>query len=230
MTLETLRKLVSSGEGINIEFKQKLTDPDKILKEMAAFANTKGGYLLVGVTDNGTIPGIRDPYEVTTVLQRGIEDQIFPKIQYVEAIIPVTSKRSVVSYQIYTGRKKPYYVNPHNSRKGTAYYRFGDQSIKASRELLRILKEKPNKEGCAVQLTELHHRVIRLFKKNEQITLQNVIDELKVGRRLAGNILTSLVLTNILGMEPADKGDFYYHNENDTSGNSRQQWISGFKK
>ena len=168
----------------------------------------------MGVADNGSISGIRDYYEVTSVLQKCIEVQIFPRIQYKEEIIQITLKRSVVSYKIYEGKKKPYYLNPQNSRKGTAYIRFEDQSIKASRELLRILKEKPKyKEGFTVQLTELHHQVIRLFKKNENVTLQNVIDELKIGRQLAGTVLTSLVLTNILSIEPNDKGDIYHHKD-----------------
>jgi len=214
MTLTQIKNLASKGENDQVEFKQKLNEPNKILKEMVAFANSKGGSLLVGVADNGSISGIRDHYEVTSVLQKCIEEQIFPRIQFKEEIIQITSKRSVVSYKIYEGRKKPYYLNPQNSRKGTAYIRFEDQSIKASRELLRILKEKPkHKEGFTVQLTEFHHQVIRLFKKNEQVTLQNVIDELKIGRRLAGAVLTSLVLTNILSIEPNDKGDIYHHKD-----------------
>jgi len=213
MTRAQIRNLAAIGENNQIEFKQKLNEPDNILKEMVAFANSKGGNLLVGVADNGTITGVRDPYEVTSILQKGINDQIFPRIQYMEEIIPISSKRSVVNYKIYTGKKKPYYLNPQNSRRGTAYVRFEDQSIKASRELVRILKE-PNRKGFTVQLTDLHHQVIRLFKENERVTLQHVIEELKIGKRLAGSVLTSLVLANILGIKPAEKGDVFYDREN----------------
>jgi predicted HTH transcriptional regulator len=211
MTLTHIKNLAAEGENDRVEFKQKLNEPAKFLKEIVAFANLKGGNLLVGVADNGLISGIRDHFEVTAVLEKCIKEQIFPRIHYTEEIIQITSKRSVVFYRIEEGRKKPYYLNPQGSRKGTAYIRYEDQSIQVSRELLRILKEKPkHKDGFTVQLTDLHHEVIRLFKKNKKVTLQYVMDELNIGRRQAGPVLTSLVLTNILHVEPSEKGDIYY--------------------
>ena len=214
MTHAQIRNLAAIGENNQIEFKQKLNEPDNILKEMVAFANSKGGNLLVGVADNGTITGVKDPFEITSVLQKGINDQIFPRIRYMEEIIPISLKRSVVNYKIYTGKRKPYYLNPQNSRKGTAYVRYEDQSIKASWELIRILKEPDRKKGFTIQLTDLHHQVIRLFKESERVTVHCVIEELNIERRLAGSILTSLVLANILGIGPAEKGDVYYDKEN----------------
>ena len=38
-----LRKLVRQGEGHHLEFKRKATNPEKVICEMIAFANTLGG-------------------------------------------------------------------------------------------------------------------------------------------------------------------------------------------
>jgi len=52
---ETLLTLIRNGESERVEFKR--TASKKLDQEIAAFANADGGYLLIGVDDNGTIVG-----------------------------------------------------------------------------------------------------------------------------------------------------------------------------
>ena len=55
---ETIQSLIDSGEGYNVEFKVRV--PSKVrelTEEICAFANADGGYLLIGVDDNGQIIG-----------------------------------------------------------------------------------------------------------------------------------------------------------------------------
>ncbi|MFM8913049.1 MAG: helix-turn-helix domain-containing protein, partial [Flammeovirgaceae bacterium] len=56
-----LKKLVFEGEGLQLEFKRKASYPEKIVRDLIAFANTEGGTLLVGVDDDKTIPGVKYP-------------------------------------------------------------------------------------------------------------------------------------------------------------------------
>jgi len=121
MTLKELRLSVLSGEGQQIEFKRKLSQPDKILKEIVAFANADGGLLLIGVEDNKIIYGVKDVDEITNVMSKNIEDLIAPKVKYSTEIILVSAKRSVVVYKIFKGKNRPYYLNPTiNNRIGIA--------------------------------------------------------------------------------------------------------------
>ena len=50
-----LKLLISEGEGLTVEFKEQYTA--KIDRDIVAFANTKGGYILLGVKDDGKITG-----------------------------------------------------------------------------------------------------------------------------------------------------------------------------
>ena len=52
-------KRISEGEGQQLDFKFAITDSKKIARSMAAFANSDGGVLLIGVKDNGKIVGIK---------------------------------------------------------------------------------------------------------------------------------------------------------------------------
>ena len=56
-------QLISRGEGEQLDFKKTISSANKIAKTMAAFANHKGGTLLVGVNDNKTISGVKSEDE-----------------------------------------------------------------------------------------------------------------------------------------------------------------------
>ena len=69
-----LKELIALGESESLEFKSTLrwdlkqeavskTLEHIILKTVAAFANTKGGNLLIGVSDNGSILGLKSDYD-----------------------------------------------------------------------------------------------------------------------------------------------------------------------
>ncbi len=61
--------IAGQGESESVEFKHCLPSSDTIAKVLSAFANTKGGILLIGVADNGDIVGIPED-EVRLTIQR----------------------------------------------------------------------------------------------------------------------------------------------------------------
>jgi ATP-dependent DNA helicase RecG len=65
MDAEDIIRILRQGEGPHIEFKSDFPKQvDGIAKEMAALANSGGGVLVMGVADDGTLPGILDPDKV----------------------------------------------------------------------------------------------------------------------------------------------------------------------
>ncbi|OGF44624.1 MAG: hypothetical protein A2231_12900 [Candidatus Firestonebacteria bacterium RIFOXYA2_FULL_40_8] len=55
MTFEELNILIKEGEGLTVEFKEKYTS--KISEDIVAFSNSKGGKILLGVSDDKSIKG-----------------------------------------------------------------------------------------------------------------------------------------------------------------------------
>ena len=45
--------MIEEGEHLQQDFKLRVDDPHKIAKTIAAFANSEGGRLLIGVRDSG---------------------------------------------------------------------------------------------------------------------------------------------------------------------------------
>lgn len=72
---ETIQSLIDSGEGYNVEFKVRV--PSKVrelTEEICAFANADGGYLLIGVDDNGQIIGTGLENDKRSAIQGSISE------------------------------------------------------------------------------------------------------------------------------------------------------------
>lgn len=64
MNRTELEELIRNGENSGVEFKRDDVPPERLAKEMAALLNLEGGYILLGVEDDGTVSGLtRSPQE-----------------------------------------------------------------------------------------------------------------------------------------------------------------------
>jgi hypothetical protein len=69
-------KILHQPEGKTLEFKQDLSSPKPVLKTLTAFANTAGGWLVIGVTEDRRIIWVADPLkESVPVKPFGEKDQ-----------------------------------------------------------------------------------------------------------------------------------------------------------
>lgn len=78
--LETIRNYISEGEHENQDFKGTISSQLKIAKTIAAFANTSGGRILVGVNDKGQFTKI-DVEEEMYMLDTASKKYCFPPIE-----------------------------------------------------------------------------------------------------------------------------------------------------
>src|ERR1700760_4707459 len=66
----SIKKLILEGEGVSLDFKKTITNCEKIARTMVAFANNKGGRLLVRVADDGTIKGVKSDDEERYMIEK----------------------------------------------------------------------------------------------------------------------------------------------------------------
>ncbi|MCA1624583.1 MAG: ATP-binding protein [Acidobacteria bacterium] len=63
-TRTELLRLIRGGEDTYLELKVKLSNSEKIAKGIVALANTDGGTMIFGVSDQLRVEGVRNPEEV----------------------------------------------------------------------------------------------------------------------------------------------------------------------
>ena len=101
MTAEQLKLLLKEGEGLGVEFKERFSS--RIAKDIVAFANTKGGSILLGVDDNGKVIGEKVTNRLKAEIS-GIARNCEPAI----TIKKISQIGKVVVIEIDEGSEKPY--------------------------------------------------------------------------------------------------------------------------
>ena len=136
MTKTELIELIRNGENSGVEFKRDTIENRDLAKELVAFANLQGGYVLLGVENDGTISGItRNKLEewIMTACRDKIRPELIP---YFGINRDVGTERHVAVVRVERGWTV-HHVWHDNHR--TYYIRVGTQSREASQEELERL-------------------------------------------------------------------------------------------
>jgi hypothetical protein len=204
--VQELKKLVALGESGTLEFKRKAAYPEKIVREMVAFANTKGGTLLLGVGDDGSLPGLKYPEDESHVIQEALK-KCRPRLPVREQFIPIGNARTIIRYDIDESTKKPHYQAADGQQE--SFVRVNDQSIKASREMKEIVKRARKKKDIRFYYGEHERFLMQYLDVHPAITLTKFIELSGLKRFYASKKLVLLVLADVLIVTPHEKGDLY---------------------
>jgi len=195
------------GESSTLEFKRKVSEPEKIVREMIAFANSGGGVLLVGIADDGSIPGLKYPEGESYVIYEALK-KVTPALSLHETFIPLGGSRTVLYYQIQESKRKPHYINTGTSSK-ECFIRVNDKSIKASREVREIMKRKQLSRGIRFRYGDHERILMKYLDENHAISMKEYMSVSGLNRFNASRKLILLVLANVLRVIPGEKGDVY---------------------
>jgi len=211
--IKALRKLIANGEGQRLEFKRKASHPEKIVREMIAFANSHGGTLLLGVGDDKTIPGLKYPEDESYVIHQALK-KCFPPLTVVETFIAVGEGHVVIQYEIDESKRKPHALISSGQFK-ESFVRVNDQSIKASREMREIIRRAQHQKDIRFYYSDYETLLMKYLDEHKTITLKKFIEVTGLNRFKASKKLILLVLANVLRITPHEKGDLYsigFHN------------------
>jgi predicted HTH transcriptional regulator len=131
-----LLRLVRGGEDTYLELKVKLSNLEKIAQEVCALANTAGGVIIFGVTDQLRVEGVDDAEAVREELVRLCREQIVPALVPYIDLVAFDNGRRVVALDI-EGKRRPY-----QTRDGRYFIRVGAEKREASREELSALLDE----------------------------------------------------------------------------------------
>lgn len=118
LTANDIKKIVREGEGVSVDFKRSVPSKVRdIAEEICSFANTVGGYVLIGVDNDNQIVGVKIDNNKRSAIQDVIGD-ISPMLHYNMYRVDVDGK-DVWVIEVPSGKNKPYFFS------GVTYIREG---------------------------------------------------------------------------------------------------------
>jgi predicted HTH transcriptional regulator len=208
--LKDLKNLVKKGEGMFTEFKLKSNHPEKIVREVVAFANTQGGKLIIGIADNKELKGLKYPDEDEYIISKSIEKYIFPAVSYTVARVRLENELEVLIYDIQESQIKPHFlIVDGTTEERKVYVRKEDKSIQASKELKEVLKGQSKGKSYKFMYGEKENLLIKYLDLHQQITVEKYAEIAQIPMKTASRTLVLLVLAGLLRINAGEIKDYY---------------------
>jgi len=184
-------------ESSTLEFKETFPKNDQIIKTVVGFCNQKGGKLIIGVANDGTIVGVPED-DVNTALEY-LEKSIYeatapPLIPSIGA--QRIGDKTILVIEVFPGPQKPYYVRSETLDKGV-YVRLGRSTVRAASEMIEELRWQSR--GKSYDVMPLYHATLNDL--NEQ-AIQQFLKKRK-GKKQIPNDKEALFAYNLAAIEHA---------------------------
>lgn len=209
MKLSTVKELIEEGEGFELEFKRKVSSPEKIARTLCAFANTRGGIILFGVDDDGSLVGVESEKTEIGLIRNAGEYYCTPSVEITFEFIPYKRREIIIAY-IEESIAKPHFVIHDGVEDSRAYIRVKDQTVIASKEVIKVLRdEQPEKPPLQLVIGENEKRLFAYLENKERITVKQFSELINVSHRRASRILTTLVRAGVVRIHTLEKEDYF---------------------
>ena len=230
MKEQELLHLIKGGETSFLQLKQDVRNTISIVREMIAFANSKGGKIIIGVNDNtGAITGLnfRDIQRINSLLSTAANEHIKNPI-IIETTTETVENKRVIVCSVEEGFDKPY-----KDKDGLIFVKNGadKRKVVSNEELMRLLQSsgKIKAEETILQKTSIQKhldkdRFADFFEARYQIApewdkLPQILENLHLAKEgklsLAGALLFGLNTKYIL---PSFYISAVWYRGNDLSG------------
>ncbi|MDP2877524.1 MAG: putative DNA binding domain-containing protein, partial [Holophaga sp.] len=133
-----LNTLIALPEGKTLEFKRDASSSKPVLKTLVAFANTAGGRLVIGVSDDRKIVGVEAPLDEEERLCSLIADSIFPRLVPNVELVTIDDKTLLV-VEVFLSGQRPHWLKAEGAEQGV-YVRLGSTNRQADSALIAELQ------------------------------------------------------------------------------------------
>lgn len=214
MRYRELLNLIEEGENIQVEFKRKFSTHDKIAREMIAFANTKGGYVLFGIDDDKKIVGVESEKETTELVKDAALNYCEPPLELLIEYREVDGKEIVI-VNVPESNKKPHRIQDYQSNlditNAVVTIRVNDKSVQASKEMIRILRAQTNQTALKKYiLGPTEKTVFEYLSKVERISVKELSNLVNISERRASRTLVKMLRANLLMIHTKDNGEEFF--------------------
>ena len=196
-----IQNLIEEGEHEQQDFKFKISDARKIARSISAFANNRGGSLLIGVKDNGKVVGVESDEEIY-MIELAAEMYCRPP-QKVNFQSYRVEGKSVLKVDVQPANELPVKAQDDN-RKWCAYYRVADENILASALHVKVWQAMKKSTLSLIAFSEKEQILIDYLNENNSITLNEYMKIAHLSKQTAENTLIKLCVMHTLAIRYRD--------------------------
>lgn len=204
---QNIKQMIFEGEGMLVDFKKTITSCPKIAKTLVAFANNKGGKLLIGVADNGNVKGVRSEDEEKYMINKAATYFCRPMVDVQFEEVYVENKLVLVA-DVRESDTKPHYALGEDN-KWWVYVRVKDKSLLASKIVVDVLKASQGEAGVLIEYSEKERALLQYLDTNERISAKDSSKLLNLPRRRTQKLLVTLVLSGIIKLHTTETEEYY---------------------
>lgn len=202
-----IKRLILSGEGVNLDFKKTISSSEKIAKTLVAFANNQGGKLLIGVADDGTIKGVKAEDEERYMIEKAAHVFCKPAIEPKFEEVYVDDKLVLV-VDIPQSDLKPHYALD-DQKKWWVYFRVNDKSVLASKIIVDVLKEGNQTTGRLITYSDQEKKLLQYLEEHGRITLREYSKLTRSAYKKAQKVIVNLILTGVILPHTSEKEEYF---------------------
>lgn len=196
--MSILTKLIAEGEHQTQDFKFAIDDQKKIARTLAAFGNTDGGRLLIGVKDNGKIAGCH-PEEEFHMIEGAAQMYVKPPIAF-ESQVHQEGFRQVLEVIVQPNPKRPYKAIDEDG-KYKLYFRRADHTTLVNKILFRVWQNQERKTARPETFGEDELALLRTLNSEDGLTLSQLYRKSGLQMKKVDHWLALFVCWNLVEMK-----------------------------
>lgn len=203
LTEQDLLAQVTLGEDSSRQFKADIRNAESLAAEMAAFANTDGGTIFIGVTDHGNMPGLSREavVRINQLISNAASQLVRSPLSVLTENVLLANVNLVIVLTVPKGLDKPYF-----DKNGVIWLKAGSDKrrVNSKEELRRLFQlssqfhadELPTKAGIEtldrLRFRDFLHKYYTYEYPESQVELQCLLQHM--------NLATDSGVLNLAGV------------------------------
>ncbi len=192
-----IRRLIEEGEHETQDFKYLISDARKIARSLSAFANHRGGRLLIGVKDNGVVAGVRNEEDIY-MIEQAAQRYCRPEVEVRFTAFKVEGGLHVIRAEVDPVSIPPVCVDEGDGRL-VAYYRVADSNVTAPGLMVEAWRIAASTRPLSLDTVD--SGIVRaVAEADKPVTLRHIMLACHLSERDAQARTAALIATGALGL------------------------------
>ena len=203
--MSEIYRIIARGEGQQLDFKFRVDDKRKIARTLAAFANTDGGKLLIGVKDNGKIKGV-NPEEEFYMVEGAAHTYCQPEVKF-ESKIWEEGHHLVLEIDVPRSEEKHKALDEEG--KWRYYVRVDDHTLMSNKILERVWRLRKHGQDKPREFDELTSAFLAIIREESPLRISKLYKKSGMKMVEVDKLLAQLVYWDVVQMDMSEVGTFY---------------------